>query len=198
MEQLIEKTKQFVEQELKKDAGGHDIEHIMRVYHMAMWINKKEKGNPLIVALAALLHDIDDVKVTKLTTDEPFKASQWMQSQQVPPQTIEEVLTIISNIPYRKNVENRRPLALEGRIVQDADRLDAIGAIGIARTFAYGGSTGRPMFIGDQSSIQHILDKLIRLKDLMNTSSAKKIAARRHRFIERFLEEIKFEFLETR
>jgi len=134
------------------------------------------------VSLAALLHDVDDAKL--FHTENNANARYFLRGQNVEEARIDEICAIINSVSFSKN-KGRRPDTLEGRIVQDADRLDAMGAIGIARTFAYGGKSGRSM----ESSIEHFHDKLLLLKDGLNTEEAKRIGEARHAFLERFLKE---------
>ena len=159
----------------------------MRVYQNARNI---AAGYPacdrLVVSLAALLHDVDDHKL--FSTENNQNARAFLQSQSVGQDEIERICAVINAVSFSKN-RGKRPESLEGQIVQDADRLDAIGAIGIARTFAFGGKNGRSI----ESSLQHFHDKLLLLKDEMNTEEAKRIAEIRHSYMEGFLTEMQEE-----
>ena len=169
------------------NAGGHDVEHTMRVYRNTLRIAEEEQGCDVeIAALAALLHDADDHKL--FATKNNANARRFLQDNHVPEQTIDRICEVIDSVSFSRN-RGKAPETPEGRVVQDADRLDAMGAIGIARTFAYGGEHGRP--IGE--SIQHFYDKLLLLKDLMNTDKGKQLAAERHAVLEAFLEEFQKE-----
>jgi len=203
---VIQVTKAFVQNELKDAEGGHDWFHIERVYKNALLIATQEKVNLEIVSLGALLHDIADSKFHH--GDEtlgPKKAKEFLESLHVQDYVIEHVIKIIENISYKggNSVQNFDSLELD--VVQDADRLDAIGAIGIARTFNYGGFKNRKIYDpsiapklnmskeeykkGNNPTINHFYEKLLLLKDRMNTMTGKKIAQQRHEFMEQFLEQ---------
>ena len=186
-EPIIEKAFTYITALFSKNAGGHDAEHTLRVYRNAMKISEREQGCDLqIVALAALLHDADDHKLFQ--TENNANARRFLTENRVPEEEIERICQAINAVSFSRN-KDKSPLTIEGKIVQDADRLDALGAVGIARTFAYGGEHGRPM----QESIQHFHDKLLLLKDEMNTDAAKRMAVERHAFMAEFLEHYKQE-----
>ena len=182
-EKIVEEAMEYVRKLFQGNSDGHDFDHTMRVYRTAMEIADSEPGcDRQIVALAALLHDADDYKLFK--TVDNANARAFLESQNVDEATVEKICTAINSVSFSKN-RGRCPELLEGRIVQDADRLDAIGAIGIARTFAYGGKHGRTL----DSSIEHFHDKLLLLKAMMHTEKAKEMAESRHAFMESFLQE---------
>ena len=205
-EYVIKLTEAYARKTLEGELSGHDYWHVYRVWKTAKFISKKEKANTFIVELAALLHDIADWKSHDGDTSiGPRLAREWLESISVDAQTIAHVCEIINDLSF-KGAEVKTPMrTLEGKIVQDADRLDAIGAIGIARTFAYGASKGREMYnpnIAPQNHktfeeykqskgtvINHFYEKLLLLKDLMNTKTAKKLAKERHAFMEKFLDQ---------
>ncbi len=164
------------------NADGHGFDHTMRVYRNAMEIAREEDCDRQIVALAALLHDADDPKL--FSTADNANARAFLNSHGADEEMTERILAAVNAVSFSKN-RDRKPDTVEGQIVQDADRLDAIGAIGIARTFAYGGGHGR----GLEDSIGHFHEKLLLLTDLMNTRTAKSMAAERHRFMLDFLRE---------
>ena len=169
------------------NAGGHDAEHTMRVYRNALMIAAHEPGCDLeVVALAALLHDADDHKL--FHTEGNANARAFLNVNSVDPERTEQICRAVNSVSFSRN-RGRRPETAEGRIVQDADRLDAIGAVGIARTFAYGGEHGRPL----DASVRHFHEKLLLLKDEMNTETARKIAEERHAFMLAFLDELALE-----
>lgn len=173
-----------------EDATGHDVHHTLRVYRMAMRLAEAEGADRELVGLAALLHDADDPKLFGNSEGLP-NARAFMDEQGIQPAQAETVCTMISEVSFSKN-GSKQPSTIEGMVVQDADRLDALGAIGIARTFAYGGSRGRAIHDPDKdtgASIAHFHEKLLKLKALMNTEEAKRIAEARHRYMEAFLEE---------
>ena len=183
---LIEEAIEFIENLFKGNSDGHGVDHAMRVYHNAMIIAQTECCDMQIVALAALLHDADDHKI--FHTEGNANARGFLKGHGVPEDEIERIVTIINAVSFSKN-KDKKPETIEGMIVQDADRLDAMGAVGIARTFAYGGKHGRDM----ESSIQHFHEKLLLLKDLMNTEKAKELAKKRHEYLLGFLDEWKTE-----
>ena len=186
-EKIIENTIYYIEDLFRTNAGGHDAGHTLRVYRNALLIAENEQDcDTLIVALAALLHDADDHKL--FFTQDKANARAFLERNQVPQETINRICQVIDSVSFSRN-KGRPPGTLEGKIVQDADRLDAMGAVGIARTFAYGGEHERAM----QESVQHFYDKLLRLKGLMNTETGKQMAEKRHAFLEQFLEEYKQE-----
>ena len=188
---LISDAIDFVSDLLENNSGGHDTAHSLRVYKNALEIAGNEPGCDMtVVSLAALLHDVDDHKLFDHEDNE--NAREFLSNSGVPNEKIEEICSVINSVSFSKN-RGKKPETLEGKIVQDADRLDAMGAIGIARTFAFGGEHGRSI----EESVMHFHEKLLLLKDEMNTESARKIAESRHAFLEEFLshyyEEIKSE-----
>ncbi|MFP9097453.1 HD domain-containing protein [Flavobacterium sp. RHBU_24] len=201
---LIHHTINFVKQQLEGAEGGHDWFHIQRVYNNALNIAQGEACDLLIVQLGALLHDVADSKF--YNGDEtigPRVAREFLESHSVNGQTIAHVIAIIENISFKGGNFEKKFSSIELDIVQDADRLDAIGAIGIARTFNYGGFKNRPIYdpgiapelnlTKDQykasaaPTINHFYEKLLLLKDRMNTATGRKIAEGRHRYMEGFL-----------
>lgn len=183
MTNIVDAAIEYIKELFSGNAGGHDASHTLRVYHNAVHIAEKENAcNMSVVALAALLHDADDHKL--FCTDNNANARKFLLRQNLEEETIKQIVAAINSVSFSKN-RGKKPESLEGMIVQDADRLDAIGAIGIARTFAFGGEHGRTL----DSSIQHFHDKLLLLKNEMNTETAKKLAEDRHRFMEQYLME---------
>ena len=181
---LTKKAIAYVQDLFKGESGGHDAAHTLRVYRNAMRIAESEPGcDKEIVALAALLHDADDHKLFQ--TQNNAHARAFLLENRVPADRIERICAVINAVSFSRN-RGQIPDTLEGRIVQDADRLDAIGAVGIARTFAYGGQHGRPL----TESVQHFHDKLLLLKDGMHTQTAKALAEKRHAFLELYLLEL--------
>ena len=203
--QIIENTKSFVKERLNDAEGGHDWFHTLRVYKNAVEIAKEENVNVFVVALASLLHDIADSKFHN--GDEsigPKIASKFLLEQNVDSAVIETVVSIIENCSYRKSLDGETAfVSKELHIVQDADRLDAIGAIGIARAFSYGGHKMRPFYDPEippvdytsgeayksskAPTINHFYEKLLLLKDGMHTDTARRIAQKRHEFMETYL-----------
>jgi uncharacterized protein len=185
---LISRTAAYVRQTLAADSS-HDWFHVERVWRNSQAIGQEEGADLTVVELAALLHDIADWKFHG--GDEaigPRMAREWMASQHVPAETIEHVCDIIAKLSFKgAGVKTDMP-SLEGAIVQDADRLDAIGAIGVARAFSYGGHAGRAIYKNNKGpTINHFYEKLLLLKDRMNTRTGRRLAAQRHEFMEQFL-----------
>ena len=182
-DKLTERAIVYINQLFRTNAGGHDVDHTMRVYRNTLLIAGREPDcDRQIAVLAALLHDADDYKLFKTENNENARA--FLRENLVPPEQIDRICEVINSVSFSRN-RGKAPETPEGKVVQDADRLDAIGAVGVARTFAFGGEHGRPM----QESIQHFYDKLLKLKGLMNTETGKQIAEKRHAFLEAFLQE---------
>ena len=207
-QKLINSTKRFVKETLEDAEGGHDWFHTQRVYNNAMAIAKNEPCDLLTVALAALLHDIADSKFHEGNESiAPKMARAFLLKHNADSQVVEQVIHIIEHVSFKNSFDASEGTALtsELAIVRDADRLDAIGAIGIARCFNYGGFKNRPLFDPDIQprlnmskaeykkaagpTINHFYEKLLKLKDMMHTRSARRIAEQRHRFMELFLDQ---------
>ncbi len=186
-EKTVENAKKYVEQLFRDRADGHGADHSIRVYRNALKITSSCEGCDVrLVSLAALLHDADDYKLFR--TENNANARAFLNSQGVDAATQDRICEIINDVSFSKN-RDKPPVSLEAAIVRDADRLDAIGAVGIARTFAYGGEHGR----SQEESVKHFYDKLLLLKDMMNTAAARGMAEERHRFMEEFLAELEKE-----
>lgn len=186
-DELISEAIEYIKELQGKDSGGHDAAHSIRVYKNALVILDKEPScDRTVVLLAAILHDADDHKLCNNVNNKNTRS--FLARKGISDDLIEEIVRTINSVSFSKN-RGKRPETLEGKIVQDADRLDAMGAIGIARTFAYGGEHGRSI----EESVQHFYDKLLLLKDELNTETAKEIAAKRHAFLEAYLAELKEE-----
>lgn len=200
---ILEKTRDFVKEKMYKEGSGHDWFHVERVCNMAKYLAQKESADMFVVEMTALLHDIDDWKFSDIyntTVTEEF-----LKSVEVSEEDSNRILNIIKTMSYKGGVVDSTQNTTEGMVVQDADRLDALGAIGIARAFAYGGSKNRSMYDPsikpidfksldevknkDNHTINHFYEKLFKLKDLMNTNTAKEIAKKRHKYMENFIEE---------
>lgn len=207
--EIIKRTKQHVEKLLRAETNAHDWWHVYRVWRLSVHLAEQEKDVDLfVVQLGALLHDIADWKFHDGDVEiGPRTAKEWLQTLKVDEGVIERVAYIVRNVSFRGGTNTHVMQTIEGKIVQDADRLDAIGAIGIARTFTFGGSFGRDMYdpakqpeeitsfeqyqktMGDNTTINHFYEKLLLLKDLLHTESARRIAQKRHSYMEQFLEE---------
>ena len=183
MRNMIDEAINYIRELLAENADGHGFEHAMRVYRNALLIAETEpEADRLVVSLGALLHDADDHKL--FSTENNANARRFLEAQGVDRETADRICGAVNSVSFSRN-RGKHPDTVEGRIIQDADRLDAIGAIGIARTFAYGGKHGRT----PEDSIAHFHEKLLLLKDLMNTEKAKEMAESRHAFMEQFLKE---------
>lgn len=183
MQEIIEAATGYIRDLFAENADGHGFDHSMRVYRNALRIMKTEpSADRLIVSLGALLHDADDHKLFHTENNE--NARRFLREYGIGRDTEDRICEAVNAVSFSKN-KGKIPETIEGRIIQDADRLDAIGAIGIARTFAYGGKHGRT----PEASIAHFHEKLLLLKDLMNTEKARELAESRHAFMEQFLRE---------
>ena len=205
---IIENAINYVKDIFKNEYSGHDYFHTLRVYNLAKTIANKEGANSHIVELAALLHDVDDVKLSPLTAKNKDNARKFLLENNVKQNDIELICNIIDEVSF-KGTDSVTPNTLESKCVQDADRLDAIGAIGIARAFAYGGNHNRVMYDPNDlpnlcmneeeyrnhvsTTVNHFYEKLFILKDMMNTDTAKSMAVERHNYmvnyIDRFMNE---------
>jgi uncharacterized protein len=203
-EEILAAAEVFVRQRLAGDSSGHDWWHVVRVRNLARVIAREEGADGFICELAALLHDVADDKIAGSEEAGQALVRGWLGAHAVPASSAEQVMEIIATMSFSSG--NRPPIrTLEGRVVQDADRLDAIGAIGIARAFAYGGSRGRALWDPDEtpqtyaskaayrasgaSTINHFHEKLVLLKDRMNTAYARRLAEHRHAYLLAFLDE---------
>ena len=204
MEQLVQNATKFIKEVFQNDFSGHDFFHSMRVYRTAVNIAEAEHADLEVVALAALLHDADDRKFSPTTAEKKENAVAFMRGQNVPEAEILQVCQIIDEVSF-KGTDSVRPSTPEGKCVQDADRLDALGAIGIARTFAYGGSHNCAIYDPElpprtamnqaqyysskSTSLNHFYEKLFLLEGMMNTETGKAIARKRTQYMQQFVDE---------
>jgi len=206
-DQIIEKTRAYVEEKFNGEGSGHDWWHMYRVWKLAKHIARSEpSADPFIVEIAALLHDVADWKFHGGSMEAgPKAAREWLESLQADEAAIVVVEDIIRNVSFKGANVKQNMQSREGQIVSDADKLDAIGAIGIARVFAYGGGHGTPIYDpaikpvrhdsfeayknSKSHSINHFYEKLLLLKDKLHTPTARKIAEHRHQFMEQYLDE---------
>ncbi len=200
---ILDETENFVKKLFENEGTGHDWWHIFRVRNLALKIAEKEGGDRFLIEMATLLHDVDDWKIN--SEQNSGKVEGWLESMDFDEKIISQILSIIDEVSYKGAGVETKASTLEAKIVQDADRLDAMGAIGIARTFAYGGSKStliyHPEIHPEKHSdfetykkskgptINHFYEKLLLLKDRLNTPTAKKIAEKRHRFMEVYLKQ---------
>lgn len=200
--ELIARTAAYVKEKFENEYSGHDWFHTLRVFRTATRIAEAEGADAETVQLAALLHDVDDRKLSPETYEDKANARSFLSANNVDESRIDEICRIIGEISF---AENCVPSTLEGKCVQDADRLDAIGAIGIARAFAYGGNHNRLMYHPDvkpnlnmsreeyvksnSTTVNHFHEKLFKLTDMMNTDTAKSIAKERDAYMKAFIAE---------
>jgi uncharacterized protein len=203
-DQLLTVAETFVRAELARDSSGHDWWHIARIRALARTIAEREGADVFICELAALLHDLADAKIAGDEATGLARVRGWLAEQGADAATIAQTMEIIATMSFAGGAKPA-PATLEGRVVQDADRLDALGAIGIARAFAYGGSRGRLMYDPDvppreyasaaayhasaAPTINHFYEKLLLLHERMNTAYARQLAEARHRYMQAFLDE---------
>ena len=206
---VIVNAEEWVKELFSQDSTGHDWYHTDRVRKNALHIAAKEGGNLFICETAAVLHDAADEKFNLSETSGMEMVSEWLSHQDVTIDEKREIVKVISTVSF-KGGNNTQPASLEGKIVQDADRLDAIGAIGVARTFMYAGAKGDAMHLpnqlprdemtkeeyrqGKSSAVNHFYEKLLKLKNLMQTKTGRELAKERHQFLEVFLTEFNEEW----
>lgn len=205
-EEIINIVKKYVKEKCYNEPTGHDWLHIQRVYKNAMLINKKENANEFIITLIVLMHDLYDHKFYNGNIEKKIEDTlkELHVYNYISKNDIENIIYSCANLGFCANIVGQKELSKEGKVAQDADRLDALGAIGIARTFAYGGKEGKLIYDpdnndlvneeeykkkGSKTSISHFYDKLLKVKYLMNTDTAKIIAQERHQYLENFLQE---------
>ena len=204
MNTIIDDAIAYVKQVFENDFSGHDFFHTLRVYKMATRIAEKENADLLTVQLAALLHDVDDFKLSPETHANKDRAVGFLCEHGVEKAVISTICKIISEVSFR-GTDSVTPSTIEGKCVQDADRLDAMGAIGIARTFAFGGNRNQAIYDPDvkplsnmnesqyknhvSTTFNHFYEKLFLLIDLMNTATAKEIAKERDEYMRAFVDE---------
>lgn len=200
--EIIARAAEYVKEKFENEYSGHDWFHTLRVFKTATRIAEAEGADLVTVQLAALLHDVDDRKLSPETYEDKANAREFLSENNVDDDQIDEICRIIGEISF---AENCVPSTLEGKCVQDADRLDAIGAIGIARAFAYGGNHNRLMYHPDvkpnlnmskeeyvnskSTTVNHFYEKLFKLTDMMNTDTAKAIAKERDAYMRDFIAE---------
>ncbi len=183
-EELIKNATEYMTELLGDNAGGHDAAHCLRVYRNALMIADQEPAcDRLVVSLAAILHDVDDHKI--FHTENNANARAFLTEHNVSAAAADRICSVINAVSFSQN-RGKKPDSPEGMIVQDADRLDALGAIGIARTFAYGGEHGRSI----EDSVRHFYDKLLLIREQLCTDTARRIAEKRHDFLLSFIREL--------
>ncbi|HEY4602470.1 MAG TPA: HD domain-containing protein [Cerasibacillus sp.] len=188
-EKQLQHIQQYVYDLFSNDTTGHDFFHLQRVALMAEMIAEKEGADSFLCRIAAWLHDVGDHKLFSRPQEALLEMESFLYNIHFTEADVKQIILAIRDVSFSKG---RTPHTIEGKIVQDADRLDAIGAIGIARTFAYGGAKGQPIYDPinpKQTSIDHFFTKLIHLKELLHTQAAIQLANERHLFLEHFLQQ---------
>lgn len=188
---VVEQIERIVRDRLDGQGAGHGIDHVLRVLKTAREIQAEVGGDRFVVELAALLHDLGDAKFHEGFERSGEFSREILSEHSVSEETVEHVVQIVDNISFRKGADAAE-LTLEGRIVQDADRLDALGAIGIVRTIEYGAFFGQPFYSPDanaKTGVGHFHEKLFKLRDLMNTDTGRRLAVQREQFMRAFLDQ---------
>jgi len=199
----LSQTAEYIKKEFSNESTGHDWWHIVRVWNMAASLARAEGADLYITEMAALLHDLDDWKFNE--SDDPVRAIAWLNELNEEKEATEHIIEILKNVSYKGAGVDTPMQSNEGKCVQDADRLDALGAIGIARTFAYGGHKGNEIYnptvkpqmhqsfddykTKSSHTINHFYEKLLLLKDRMNTETGKRLAQQRHAFMMVYLDQ---------
>ncbi|WP_411842261.1 HD domain-containing protein [Salinicoccus sp. HZC-1] len=202
---IVKQAQEIIRDFHMEDLTGHDYWHVIRVYNNALHIQSEEGGNLFVIQMAALFHDFIDYKLTDNENGQIEKVKAFLKDHEVDEETIKHIIYAMQSVSYKGGNNPVKPRSLEDKIVQDADRLDALGAVGIARTFIFGGNKGHELYNPevqprenmtfetyrneDNTMINHFYEKLLKLKELMNTHTAKKLADERHGFMEAYLEQ---------
>ncbi|ENI8428691.1 HD domain-containing protein [Listeria monocytogenes] len=189
-EEIITAAQQWMQSHFEKEATGHDWEHIKRVWHLSKQIQAVEGGDKFTIELAALFHDYNDSKLT----EDPLQATEiittWLREKEIPKEVISKIIRIIQAVSFKNGKNPIHASTIEEKIVQDADRLDAIGAIGIARTFTYGGSHNREIANQnhpENTTLQHFYDKLLLIQEQLKTTTAQEIAVEKQKIMQGFI-----------
>ncbi|EKZ4544309.1 HD domain-containing protein [Listeria monocytogenes] len=189
-EEIIQSAEKWMQSHFEKETTGHDWAHIQRVWHLSKQIQAKEGGDLFIIELAALFHDYNDSKLT----NNPLQVTQtminWMETKDIPKTSINKIIRIIQSVSFKNGANPLQALTIEEKIVQDADRLDAIGAIGIARTFTYGGAHNREIANHnhpEETTLQHFYDKLLLIQDQLKTKTAQELAIEKQQIMQDFI-----------
>ncbi|EKZ0826943.1 HD domain-containing protein [Listeria monocytogenes] len=189
-EEIIIAAQQWMQSHFEKEVTGHDWEHIKRVWHLSKQIQAVEGGDKFTIELAALFHDYNDSKLT----EDPLQATEiittWLREKEIPKEVISKIIRIIQAVSFKNGKNPIYASTIEEKIVQDADRLDAIGAIGIARTFTYGGSHNREIANQnhpENTTLQHFYDKLLLIQEQLKTTTAQEIAVEKQKVMQDFI-----------
>ncbi|EED2405086.1 HD domain-containing protein [Listeria monocytogenes] len=189
-EEIIRAAQKWMQSHFEKETTGHDWEHIKRVWHLSKQIQAVEGGDKFTIELAALFHDYNDSKLT----EDPLQATEiittWLREKEIPEDVISKIIRIIQAVSFKNGKNPIQASTIEEKIVQDADRLDAIGAIGIARTFTYGGAHNREIANHnhpENTTLQHFYDKLLLIQDQLKTTTAQEIAIEKQKVMQDFI-----------
>ncbi|EAE2397208.1 HD domain-containing protein [Listeria monocytogenes] len=189
-EEIIIAAQKWMQSHFEKEATGHDWEHIKRVWHLSKQIQAVEGGDKFTIELAALFHDYNDSKLT----EDPLQATEiittWLREKEIPKEVISKIIRIIQAVSFKNGKNPIHASTIEEKIVQDADRLDAIGAIGIARTFTYGGAHNRKIANQnhpENTTLQHFYDKLLLIQEQLKTTTAQEIAVEKQKIMQDFI-----------
>ncbi|MBC2329808.1 HD domain-containing protein [Listeria swaminathanii] len=195
-EEIITAAEQWMQSHFEKEKTGHDWAHVKRVWHLSKHLQAKEGGDLFSIELAALFHDYNDHKLTK----DPLQATEtiinWMIAEAIPPNTINKIIRIIQAVSFKNGKNPIEAITIEEKIVQDADRLDAIGAIGIARTFTYGGAHHREIANTshpENTTLQHFYDKLLLIQNQLKTMAARELATEKQKIMQDFIQALEKE-----
>ncbi|CAK21213.1 HD domain-containing protein [Listeria welshimeri] len=195
-EEIITEAKNWMQSHFKNEMTGHDWSHIKRVWKLSKDIHSNEGGDLFTIELAALFHDYADTKLTNNETKATETLIEWMETEEMPTNQIQQIIRIIQAVSFKNGKNAIKAITIEEKIVQDADRLDAIGAIGIARTFTYGGAHNREIANLDNpknTTLQHFYDKLLLIPNRLNTKTAKNIAIEKQQIMQYFIQSLEKE-----
>ncbi|HAM2053821.1 TPA: HD domain-containing protein [Listeria monocytogenes] len=189
-EEIIIAAQKWMQSHFEKETTGHDWEHIKRVWHLSKQIQATEGGDKFAIELAALFHDYNDSKLTSDPAQATEVITHWMKGKEIPEEVISKIIRIIQSVSFKNGKNPTQASTIEEKIVQDADRLDAIGAIGIARTFTYGGAHNREIANRDHpenTTLQHFYDKLLLIQKQLKTKTGRELAGEKQKIMQEFI-----------
>lgn len=189
-EEIIIAAQKWMQSHFEKETTGHDWEHIKRVWHLSKQIQATEGGDKFAIELAALFHDYNDSKLTSDPAQATEVITHWMKGKEIPEEIISKIIRIIQSVSFKNGKNPTQASTIEEKIVQDADRLDAIGAIGIARTFTYGGANNREIANRDHpenTTLQHFYDKLLLIQKQLKTKTGRELAGEKQKIMQEFI-----------
>ncbi|HAA2246336.1 TPA: HD domain-containing protein [Listeria monocytogenes] len=189
-EEIIIAAQKWMQSHFEKETTGHDWEHIKRVWHLSKQIQATEGGDKFAIELAALFHDYNDSKLTSDPAQATEVITHWMKGKEIPEEIISKIIRIIQSVSFKNGKNPTQASTIEEKIVQDADRLDTIGAIGIARTFTYGGAHNREIANRDHpenTTLQHFYDKLLLIQKQLKTKTGRELAGEKQKIMQEFI-----------